>query len=238
MQSLERDPSTIGGWSKPTSTPAHDQTTSGFGMAGIDSKDLDETDKQQSRRSNPRKYMLYRPSFAQVIMFLATCFKDISENSAILLYLSADGSKNSRQGEYSGGVSTALTRKPSEKSEDVGLINTLHPHDLLPFTRKPLFVIIDSNNSTVFSTLPRIFSQPLVCFMSPVEYPPSLRDTTQIGSLFSLFLHSPLKAFAFVSDLGQVNGAVRKSGLEVLEKLEAAVEGLLIGCESLGELVD
>jgi hypothetical protein len=91
MQSLERDPSIGGGWTKPQQAPPQDQTTSGFGMAGIDSKDGEE-DKQQAKRSNPRKYMLYRPSFAQIMMFLATTFKDISENSAILLYVSADGS--------------------------------------------------------------------------------------------------------------------------------------------------
>src|SRR5690242_13782950 len=108
MQSLERDPQSVGGWSKPQQTTSQEQTSSGFGMAGIDSKEGEE-DKQQSRRSNPRKYMLYRPSFAQIAMFLATCFKDISENSAILLYISADGSKRQTStSEYSGGVATAI----------------------------------------------------------------------------------------------------------------------------------
>lgn len=90
MQSLEREPPTLGLNRPPGATPA-DQTTSGFGMTGIENNG--EEDRQQARRSNPRKYLLYRPSFAQIALYLATCFKDISENSAMLLYLSADGSK-------------------------------------------------------------------------------------------------------------------------------------------------
>jgi hypothetical protein len=90
MQSLEREPMTNGGWGKP-STTTQAETTSGMVMAGI--SDKDEEDKQQARRSNPRKYLLYRNSFAQIEYYVATCFKDISEHSAMLLYLSADGSK-------------------------------------------------------------------------------------------------------------------------------------------------
>lgn len=46
-----------------------------------------------------------------------------------------------------------------------------HPGDLYPFTRRPLFVIIDSDNSYVFQNIPRHFGQPLVILMSPLELP-------------------------------------------------------------------
>ena len=86
MQSLERETSSSVS-DKPSAQV--DQTTSAFGMAGIEGAD----DEKSPRRSNPRKYLLYRPSFAQISLYLATCFKDISENSAMLLYISADGTK-------------------------------------------------------------------------------------------------------------------------------------------------
>src|SRR4051812_22917267 len=35
----------------------------------------------------------------------------------------------------------------------------------------------------------------------------SLLDTSQIGSLFTLFLHAPLLGFAFISDPGQISSA-------------------------------
>jgi hypothetical protein len=93
LQSLEREPSTNGGWGKEKQTQQQDPTTSGVGMTGIDSKDAKDQDESQLRRTNPRKYLLYRPTFAQLLLYIATCFKDISENSALLLYISADGSK-------------------------------------------------------------------------------------------------------------------------------------------------
>ena len=54
---------------------------------------------------------------------------------------------------YGGGIATAINqqRKVSEKEgESSALIHCLHPSDLVPFTRKPLFVIVDSTNSGTF----------------------------------------------------------------------------------------
>jgi hypothetical protein len=89
LQSLEREPLANGGWGKEKSIHS-DPITSGMAIAGIDPK---EEEGQALRRTNPRKYLLYRPTFAQLLLYIATCFKDISENAALLLYISADGSK-------------------------------------------------------------------------------------------------------------------------------------------------
>jgi hypothetical protein len=63
-------------------------------LSSIDSRDGEnESSKALLKRTNPRKYLLYRPTFAQLHLYLSTSFKDIGENSAMLLYLSADGSK-------------------------------------------------------------------------------------------------------------------------------------------------
>ena len=43
------------------------------------------------RRENPHKYLLYRPSFSQLFVFLASGFKELPANGVLLLYLSADG---------------------------------------------------------------------------------------------------------------------------------------------------
>ncbi|KAJ3125390.1 hypothetical protein HK100_010835 [Physocladia obscura] len=162
------------------------------------------------KRLNPHKYLLYKPTLAQLMLYIATAYKDINENSALMLYVSADGSKHqgdsiSTAAGYSGGVATAVnySRKNADKVDidSTNLIHSLHPGDLVPFTRKPLFVVLDSTNSVAFKQTPRIFNQAFVCLMSPVEYPSILKETAQIGSLFTLFLHSPLKAFGFVSDI-------------------------------------
>lgn len=47
----------------------------------------------------------------------------------------------------------------------------LYPGDLYPFTRRPLFIVIDSDNSFVFAHIPKYFGQPLVILMSPQDIP-------------------------------------------------------------------
>lgn len=62
---------------------------------------------------------------------------------------------------YSGGVLTNQ-RKPNDKSEpsDRGRVNCLCPSDLMPFTRRPLFLIVDSNNSVAF----KVTISSLICW--------------------------------------------------------------------------
>jgi hypothetical protein len=203
------------------------------------------------KRSNPRKYLLYRPTFAQLMLYIATCFKDINENSALLLYVSADGSKrlshNSENGKqsiiiaYLGGISTAVNYVRAKAPERVdadqnSLTHTLHPQDLIPFTRKAMFVIIDSNNSVAFKDFPKVFDQPFTCLMSPIEYPSSIKDTTQVGSLFSLFLHCPVKAFAFISELTQMSESVWNQLVEDLSLLEKHIVTVLENDTTLGKM--
>lgn len=46
---------------------------------------------ERPRRENPHKYLLYKPTLSQVLVFLASGFKELPTNGALLLYLSADG---------------------------------------------------------------------------------------------------------------------------------------------------
>jgi hypothetical protein len=60
-----------------------------------------------------------------------------------------------------GGV--ALNLRPQEGSGTPGLARTqvLYPEDLLPYTRKPFFLIVDSDNSIAFkvSIQPRLLGE-------------------------------------------------------------------------------
>ena len=54
------------------------------------------------RRENPHKYLLFRPTFSQFLVFLSSGFKELPPNGVILIYLSADGCFiNSKQPEDS-----------------------------------------------------------------------------------------------------------------------------------------
>lgn len=75
-----------------------------------------------------------------------------------------------------GGVLTSSKRDGEHKKQKEA--HCLYPGDLYPFTRRPLFVIVDSDNSFVFQHIPRYFGQPLVTLMSPQDTPPAFHGTT------------------------------------------------------------
>jgi hypothetical protein len=50
-------------------------------------------------------------------------------------------------------------------------IHNIFPGDIYPFLRKPLFLIIDSNNSIAFQNMPNLFGQPFISLLSPIKLP-------------------------------------------------------------------
>jgi len=209
LQLLEREPTSA---DKPNSENSEEKKDS----TQEDQSNDKSNEKNSMRRINPHKYLLHRPSFGQLMLYITTAFKEISDNSALLLYLSADGVKHIVKGEgqetelqqgYSGGIATSTNPRKTEKtetSEQTALTHCLHPIDLVPFTRKPMFIVIDSNNSTAFKNIPKVFNAPLVSLMSPIEYPGNINDSAHSGGLFTLFLHSPIKAISFISDITEM----------------------------------
>lgn len=63
-------------------------------------------DSRHFRRENPHKYLLYKPTFSQFLVFLSSGFKELPVNGVLLIFLSADGCFiNSKQPEDSKFVS-------------------------------------------------------------------------------------------------------------------------------------
>ena len=51
----------------------------------------------------------------------------------------------------------------------------LYPEDLLPFTRRPMFLIVDASNSRVFTVLQeQQRGYPVCCVLSPQQQPPEV----------------------------------------------------------------
>lgn len=50
-----------------------------------------ENGERLTRRENPHKYLLYKPTLSQILVFLASGFKELPTNGALLLYMSSDG---------------------------------------------------------------------------------------------------------------------------------------------------
>ncbi|XP_060600178.1 protein SCAI-like [Ruditapes philippinarum] len=174
-----------------------------------------ENGDRPNKRENPHKYLLYKPTYSQLNTFLASGFKELPPNGAMLLYISADGchgnAKHTDDAAYDlGGVVTnsrrdgeVTTTTPGKPKRPGTLkeMHCLHPGDLYPYTRKPLFILVDSDNSSAFQHFPNLFGQPVVCLLSPEQVPTTMQDMRQKGNLFTLFLHCPLMAFCHVCSI-------------------------------------
>ncbi|KAA8584666.1 hypothetical protein FQN60_008451, partial [Etheostoma spectabile] len=186
-----------------------------------------EPNEKPAKRENPHKYLLYKPTFSQLFTFLSASFKELPANSVLLVYLSATGVFPSGHSDYEGpydfgGVLTNTNRDVvngetvQKRNQAQKEMHCLHPGDLFPFTRKPLFVIVDSSNSTAYKHFTNLFGQPLVCLLSPTVYP---KNQSQRGSLFTLFLYSPLLAFSSVCGLNSVQRGLWEKAQEFLRKV-------------------
>lgn len=172
---------------------------------------------------NPRKAILYRPSVTHLISVLATICQELPVNGILLIYISASGKFNQNiacQREFSRGSGNSSnlntisqTFRQRDKGDFVescenclclgsrgngGSIN-LYPGDIIPFTRRPLFLIIDSDSSHAFKALRGAErgerAALLLSHGRPMFHDPSSADLVQNGSQFTFFLTAPLQAF-------------------------------------------
>lgn len=194
------------------------------------------------RRENPHKYLLYKPTLPQLQVFLASGYKELPPNGALLLYISADGSFPVRpQPEDTGYDMGGVLMNPKRDVEPVNNKNSgqfkehccLFPGDLFPFTRRPTFLVVDSDNSLAFSSIPHYFDMPLVVLMSPQDVPPTFQDHAHKGSLFTLFLHSPLSAFCFVTNIVDVPIHLWDKCLAYIDRFITEASRLLTRCRGV-----
>ncbi|XP_069465535.1 protein SCAI isoform X1 [Ambystoma mexicanum] len=205
----------------------------------------DPTEKP-AKRENPHKYLLYKPTFSQLFTFLAASFKELPANSVLLIYLSATGvfptGRSDYEGPYDfGGVLTNSNRDVlngdslHKRNQSYKEMHCLHPGDLYPFTRKPLFIIVDSSNSVAYKNFTNLFGQPLVCLLSPTVYPKALQDQSQRGSLFTLFLNNPLMAFLFICGLSSMRKGLWDKCQEYVRKIHRDIAQLMTHSRSIDQ---
>jgi len=195
-----------------------------------------------SRRENPHKYLLYKPTLPQLFVFLASGYKELPPNGALLLYISADGSFPVRpQPEDTGYDLGGVLLQPKQDVEPPNNKNAghvkehscLYPGDLFPFTRRPTFLVVDSDNSLAFTSIPHYFDMPLVVLMSPQDVPPTFQDHAHRGSLFTLFLHSPLSAFCFVTNIVDIPLHLWDKCLAYIDRFITEASRLITRCRGV-----
>ncbi|KYR01044.1 UPF0682 family protein [Tieghemostelium lacteum] len=228
-----------------------------------------------NKKKNPNKYLLYRPTVSQLLVFLANASKELSDNKAILLYLSVDGianydeqtnnNNNNNNNIYNTFYSKGLvmnSQKPiiSASSNSTAATNTttyhfnnftestqllnnnnnnqttridaLYPIDLLPFCRKPFFLIIDSQSSLIFKDLP-IFNQPFVSLLSPISTPKKISMNNKSGNLFTFFLHDSLSAFCDITSANKMSSKTYSSATAIIQTTMQSLSKLLFESKDL-----
>ncbi|GFN94002.1 protein scai-like [Plakobranchus ocellatus] len=92
-----------------------------------------ENGERGNKRDNPHKYLLYKPTYGQLNTFLASAFKELPPNGAMVLYISADGclgnQKHTDDAAYDlGGVVTNSRREGEEpaKGKKAELFKEMH----------------------------------------------------------------------------------------------------------------
>ncbi|XP_078163281.1 signal transducer, putative (DUF3550/UPF0682) [Carex rostrata] len=172
---------------------------------------------------NPRKAVIYHPTVSHVISVIASVCEELPSDSVLLLYISASG-------DHSFGhkkIDNPWARKDTKPDTHAcsgspvwlgprgnGGLNYLFPEDLVPFTRSPLFLIVDSENSHAFKVIHGAErGEPAAMLLSPSVSP---SDLTSSGSLFTYFLTAPLQAFCHLVGLSSEFYASISSEVEQL----------------------
>lgn len=89
--------------------------------------------------------------------------------------------------------------------------NSFYPCDLIPFTRRPIFLIVDSNNSHAFKIIHgEEKGETMVMLLSPTSQAPTIAASSEFPenqsiSQFTLFLTAPVQAFCILSGVSGEN---------------------------------
>ncbi|XP_072979594.1 uncharacterized protein [Typha angustifolia] len=87
--------------------------------------------------------------------------------------------------------------------------NYVYPCDLIPFTRKPLFLVIDSNSSHAFKAIHGAEKGETIAMLLSPRSPTAANSNDsaryQNGSQFTMFLTTPLQAFCFLIGISGMN---------------------------------
>ncbi|KAL5063294.1 hypothetical protein RYX36_025031 [Vicia faba] len=144
--------------------------------------------------ANPRKAILYCPSLTHFVAVLATICEELPLDGVLLVYLSASGAGSSGAGHNESGCLNFGSR--GDKGS-----NCICPSDFLPFTRRPLLLVIDNENSKAFKVIAEATKgESVAMLLSPSRLPPIASDFSHSsnGSLFTMFLTAPLQSFCLL----------------------------------------
>ena len=193
------------------------------------------TGAEDQAQSTPRKYLL-RPTVGKLMLALSTSLVEKPPRSALLLYISADGihtssrpsndppNQASSSATYDpGGIALAVAEESAEAVRGC----CFRPHDLVPYCRMPLVVVVESDNAHAFASLPdlaRCYQQPLLCLLAPCPVLPTARhahEATRLGGggALTLFLYDPIAALCALFEVESLAPNARSDAQSALEEM-------------------
>ncbi|KAF0985106.1 hypothetical protein FDP41_000145 [Naegleria fowleri] len=175
-----------------------------------------EKTSMNEKQSAIRKQMLYRPSCSDLLVHLANTLdseftSDLpSTTNATFLYISADSSKFGIILDSKRRNTTFTIGENDEVDTNLLNSNCFTIQDIIPFTRKPLFMIFESENTATLIPQDQVEHSYFVSLFSPKTYISQIHDSSTTGSFFTFFLTSPILAFLFLSGVKNVEGRTFK----------------------------
>ncbi|KAJ4959134.1 hypothetical protein NE237_026245 [Protea cynaroides] len=145
-------------------------------------------------------------------------YTNSAENTGVSFHdVESDAHTTSSLSSLLDSPTSSVTNKGNRENRNAGFLwlgsrgneglNCLYPSDLIPFTRRPLFLIIDSDSSQAFKALHGAEKgEPVALLLSP-SYPSTAIDSSRhhSGSQFTMFLTAPLQAFCHMLGLSGSN---------------------------------
>ncbi|EPS65595.1 hypothetical protein M569_09174 [Genlisea aurea] len=232
LQTIEWEPS---GYFYQVNIPSPaEPASSGLGQNGVlGSSRVSQDMTDPTLPPNPRKVVLSQPSVTHLLAVLGTTCEELPADGILLIYLSAPGfnvncssspshDENSRCRSVDDSECGAGSCLRIGSHRQAGM-NQIYPSDILPFTRRPLFLIIDSDNSKSFMAMSGSEKgERVALLLSPAA------SIVYDRSFFTSFLASPLQSFILLLGLNGSNVEQDCYG-----KSEKLIQSSLAECGSL-----
>ena len=164
---------------------------------------------------NPQKCLLFQPDISKFMLFISGAYDEVGVDGALFVYLSAVGVE-----------SIDLESHPDGLKMSAG--ECLFYTDLITFTRKPLFLIVESDRSASFNSLPMSrYGQPIMCILAPSKVAVMSDFSSSSGSWFTLFLYNPLLAVACLkTSRFTLSGKECEAMNSIIENVEHSITSL------------
>ena len=168
----------------------------------------------------PKKYLLYKPSFSNLSTYLSGAYKQAQ--SCLFIYISCESffqkveSKNDLLAQFQVGLNCIESSAVASKSIDS---LALYSIDLLPYTRKPLLLMLDCPSNRQFK-LPNLYQMPLLVLLSPSILPDKFQDYSKCGNLYTLFIYSPVLGFLHISDCLDISTELHEKVKNKMDELK------------------